>query len=324
LVFTVVEPVLSAGVLYRRVIDRLITPDVAAQSSRLGVPDLGPTYHPWFPVLAIGLEKVALYSKAIRSDLAGRTRLLSDPWWLVRVGKYLELLTCLGIAEVVRPAGFELLSAVEREIVATAPDLAEVRARLDVPAWQGVWAQHTLSAPHAGLPVGGPGGLSNLLRKQRASLAFLDVHHADLRQAIALAGPDRGGGPRTWRRIFQDAERAVMSTAPRALPELAEGPPWMRELALWRQCGELGGVRMPRWLARRIGDQDGVFASASRSYRASMNAVARWARIRDLMSFAGDECIPPSTSLIEARLAVRLDLRAHAPSAEPSGALLCA
>lgn len=37
-----------------------------------------------------------------------------------------------------------------------------------------------------------------------------------------------------------------------------------------------------------------------------MNAVARWARVRDLMSFAGDECIPPSTSLVEARLAVRL------------------
>jgi hypothetical protein len=46
----------------------------------------------------------------------------------------------------------------------------------------------------------------------------------------------------------------------------------------------------------------GVFASASRQYRRSMNAVARRARELGWMDFAGEECIPREASLIETLL----------------------
>ncbi len=297
---------LPRGALYHRVIDRLIAPDTRAHAARLGARALSSAHHPWFPVLAIGLEKIDLYAVAMRSDLEGNTRLLSDPAWLARVGRYLELLTGLGIAGAVRAEGFELLSPEERGLVEASTELSAVRAAIDVPAWRAVWRERAMAAPFAGLPAGGPSGVANLLHKQRAGLAFLEAHHADLRVAIALAGPDRGGGPRTWRRVFQDAERAVMRTTARAFPELAALPGAWRELALWRQCGELGNLgRVPRWLAERLGDQDGLFVQASRSYRRSMNEVARWARTRGLMSFAGVECVPPEASLVETMLAER-------------------
>jgi hypothetical protein len=163
------------------------------------------------------------------------------------------------------------------------------------------------------MPLGGPGGVVNLLRKRRASLAFLEAHHADLRQAIALAGPDRGGGPRTWRRVFQDAERALLRTAAHAFPELAGVSAPVRDLLLWREAGDLGVASAPRWLAEWLGDRGGLFASASRAYRRSMNEVARWARARDLMSFAGAECIPPEASLVEGMLAERAARAARRP-----------
>ena len=47
-------------------------------------------------------------------------------------------------------------------------------------------------------------------------------------------------------------------------------------------------------------DQDGLFAAACNQYRASMNAVAAWAKERSLMDPAGSECIPQQVSLLEA------------------------
>jgi hypothetical protein len=295
------DGVLPPGSLYQRLVDRLIEPDTRVQAERLGIPGLTIAHHAWFPVIAIGLEKVALYSEAIQSDLEGRTALLSDPAWLLRVGRYLELLTCLGIAEAVRAEGWEILSHDERRFVETAPELAPIRARLDVRTWHSVWALGSIAAPLAALP----GGLGNLLLKQRVSCSFLEAHHEDLKAAIALAGPDRGG-PRTWCRVFQDAERAVLRTVERAFPELADLPLAWREFVLWRECGDLGVLgRAPRFLAERLGDQDGLFASASRNYRRSMNDVARWSRMRGLMSFSGDECVSRKTSLIETLLSER-------------------
>ena len=66
-------------------------------------------------MLAIGTEKARLYLEAIRQDLRGQRRHLPDPRWLLRVGLYLELLTCLGIFEAVADTHPELLSAAERE-----------------------------------------------------------------------------------------------------------------------------------------------------------------------------------------------------------------
>ena len=110
--------------------------------------------------------------------------------------------------------------------------------------------------------------------------------------------------------MFEDAECALLYTAAHAFPELAGVPASVRALLLWREVGDLGVAFAPRWLAERLGDRGGLFASASRAYRRSMNEVARWARARDLMSFTGAECIPREASLVEVMLAQRLEGRA--------------
>jgi hypothetical protein len=102
------------GSLYLRLLDRLVGPDTERQAARAGVPDPGPAYHPWFPVLAIGSEKAALYTRALVEDITGSGRHLSDPGWLVRVGLNLEFLTFLGICEAVDDDFGDLLSPTER------------------------------------------------------------------------------------------------------------------------------------------------------------------------------------------------------------------
>jgi hypothetical protein len=153
----------------------------------------------------------------------------------------------------------------------------------------------------------GPRWLATVLRKQQASLSFLMAHHQDLRVAIELAGPEPQGGAKTWRRVFRDAESAVLRTARLAFPELDELPATLRQILFWRECGDVvGPLRVPPWLSPILWwDQDGLFPSASRVYRRSMNDVARWARRRGLMDFPGDDCIDRRESLIETMLAER-------------------
>jgi CRP-like cAMP-binding protein len=67
----------------------------------------------------------------------------------------------------------------------------------------------------------------------------------------------------------------------------------------------------PRHLTEIFGDQDGVFPSACRHYRTSMNQVASWALAKGLMEFTGKDCIPPSASLLEAHLSNRPSLFAQ-------------
>ena len=108
------------------------------------------------------------------------------------------------------------------------------------------------------------------------------------------------------RRVFRDAERAVLQMNQDAFPELLELPTVAREFALWHECGSLGRMRLvPRQLTELFGDQDGVFPSACRQYRASMNQVASWALANGLMEYTGNECIPPSASLLEAHISRR-------------------
>jgi hypothetical protein len=148
-------------------------------------------------------------------------------------------------------------------------------------------------------------GARNLLRKQRATRAFLELHHDDLEQALELAGPALGGTHETWLRVFRDAERAVLRNVAGAFPELEALPTEWREFALWHERGDfetLGLGRVPRWLSWLVGDRDGVFASASREYRRSMNEVAHRARERGWMDYAGEECVPREASLIESLL----------------------
>jgi CRP-like cAMP-binding protein len=95
----------------------------------------------------------------------------------------------------------------------------------------------------------------------------------------------------------------VLQTNRDAFPELFELPAAAREFALWHEHGTVGRVRVvPKRLTALFGDQDGVFPSACRQYRASMNEVAEWAHGNGLMDYAGEECIPPSASLFEAHI----------------------
>ncbi len=273
------------GTLYSRVVERVVIPDAARQQD-----GLAHAYHPWFPVLLIGSHKAELYTRALVGDIVHKQRNLSDPGWLVRVGIYLELLTCLGIA-----------AAVDEDLYGDL-ELPDLTDRLNVEGWTRVWALRQIA--FGGLRTG-PVGALNLLNKRRATLEFLHVHHEDLQHAIELAGPNVHNAQETWHRVFRDAERAVLRQTPDAFPELGFLPSEVRRWVLWHRLGHLGMsrvLRVPGPLPRLLGDQDGLFASACSQYRASMNHVADWAKDHGLMDHAGEEAVPRQVSLLEAHM----------------------
>ena len=294
------------GSLYQRLIDVLLTSDTERQARAAGVADLTISSHPWYPVLCIGQQKARLYMASIASDLVEQKRALTDPGWLLRIGLYLEFLTCLGVAEAVR-GSVDILTPTERHQFEHAAEHAETRARIDVDAWRSVWRLREI-----GLSRRGTVGAANLLRKKNATFAFLSAHHEDLKQAIELAGPNLHNAQETWHRVYRDAERAVMQMNRDAFPELLELPSAAREFALWHESGSLAGMHLaPRQLTEIFGDHDGVFPSACRQYRASMNEVASWALAHGLMEYTGKDCIPPSASLLEAHISHRPSLLAR-------------
>lgn len=274
------------GALYRRVIDRLVVPDAERQARRAGCPEVDVSYHPWYPVLEIGADKAALYTQALVDDIVHKERHLSDPAWLLRVGVYLELLTCIGIFEAVRDEVGDLLEPDERIAFETSEAYREVRRRIDPAAWRRVWDLRDIAFARFGVPRTGPVSSQNLLQKRRATLEFLHAHHDDLKHAIELAGPNSMSAQETWHRVFRDAERAVLRQTARVFPELAFLPRAVRDLVLWQRVA--------------VGTQEGLYPTACNQYRASLNAVARWARVRGLMDYAGDECVPTNVSLLEA------------------------
>jgi CRP-like cAMP-binding protein len=287
------------GSLYQRLLDDLVVPDTARQAADAGVENPGPAYHPWYPVLVIGSEKAALYTRALIQDITGSGQHLSDPGWLMRVGLYLEFLTFLGICEAV---DVELLSPAERAAYES-DGFDELRSRVDGRAWRQVWNLREIAFARRGLPRLGPVAAANLLAKKRATLQFLEVHHADLRHAIELAGRNHHNAQETWQRVFRDAERAVLSRTPAAFPELAHLSEQVRDFVLWHRRGrfELGrAVRLPRAISAVVADQDGLFGSACTQYRRSMNEVADWAKRRGLMDHTGHRCVPRQVSLLEA------------------------
>ena len=290
------------GSLYDRILERLVKPDVVRQAAAAGVESPGHAYHPWFPVLLIGSDKAALYTRALVADIVDKQRYLLDPAWLLRVGVYLELLTCLGIIEAVRDEVGDVLTTQERAAFES-ERFAPIRERLDPEAWRGVWALREIAFPRRGMPRAGPVSLLNLLRKKSTTLKFLDVHHEDLKQALTLAGPNLHDAQETWQRVFRDAERAVLRQTPIAFPELGYLPQPARHFALWHRQGRLGiapALRVPKVVTTLLADQDGLFPAACNQYRASMNAVATWAKERSLMNPAGKDCVPLKVSLFEA------------------------
>src|SRR6202008_3049717 len=79
------------GCLYERIVERLLRPDAEARGVELA-------QHPWYPVLLIGAHKAELYTRALVGDIVHKRHNLADPGWLVRVGRYLELLARLRAA----------------------------------------------------------------------------------------------------------------------------------------------------------------------------------------------------------------------------------
>jgi len=280
--------VTNLGSLYTRVLDRIVAPDTARQAAAARVADPGAAYHPWFPVLTIGGDKAALYTSALVGDIVAKERHLSDPAWLLRVGVYLELLTCLGIVEAVRADVGDVLSAEERAAFEHGDEFAEIRSRLNVDGWRRIWDMRKIAFPRLGVPRAGPVSALNLIQKKRATLAFLHVHHDDLKHAIHLAGPNHHNAQETWQRVFRDAERAVLRKTAEAFPELGFLPTAMREVVLWQQHG--------------IAGQQGLYRTACTQYRDSMNAVAAWAKERGLMDHTGDECVPLRASVLDAHM----------------------
>jgi CRP-like cAMP-binding protein len=276
------------GSLYTRVIQRVVVPDTARQAAAARVPDPGAAYHPWFPVLTIGADKAALYTSALVGDIVAKERHLTDPAWLLRVGVYLELLTCLGIFAAVHDDIGDALSPEERVAFEHGEAFEQVRARVDVDGWRRVWETRKIAFPRLGVPRTGPVSALNLIHKKRATLAFLHMHHDDLKHAIEQAGPNHHNAQETWQRVFRDAERAVLRKTPEAFPELAQLPTAMRDVVLWRQQG--------------IAGQYGLYATACTQYRDSMNAVADWAKQRGLMDHTGHECVPLRASLLDAQM----------------------
>jgi len=293
------------GSLYRRLVERLVAPDAARQALACGVADPGASFHPWYPVLEIGGHKAELYKRALIADMVHKRRNLTDPCWLLQVGLYLEFLTFLGVVEAVRGDVGDLLTPSERLAFAGSPLFAEIRDRINPNGWREVWKLRRIAFPARGVPRTGPVSARNLLGKRRATLAFLEAHHDDLKHAIELAGPNHHNAQEIWQRVCRDAERAVLRMTPAAFPELGFLPAQVRQFVLWHKRGQLGlegSLRVPAPMARLLGDQDGLFASACAQYRRSMNAVAAWSKERLLMDFTGSECIPREASLLETKI----------------------
>ena len=276
------------GTLYERIVDRLVAVDTTRQATKAKVVDPGVDYHPWFPVLRIGGDKAALYTAALVADIVDKENHLSDPAWLLRVGVYLELLTCLGIVEAVREDVGDLLDPAERAAYDRDDGFAEIRRRIDPERWRTVWKSRRIAFPRFGNPRTGPVSVLNLLRKRDATLLFLHAHHEDLKNAIDLAGPNNHNAQETWHRVFRDAERAVLRKAAAAFPELGFLPTSAREVVMWQRMGFAG--------------RQGVYPTACNQYRASMNTVAEWAKDEGLFDYAGAECVPSSASLLEAMM----------------------
>lgn len=291
------------GSLYQRIMDQLLTLDMGRQTLKTeGIP-IDISYHPWFPVLLIGSDKAALYTDALIEDIVHKKRHLTDPRWLMRVGLYLEFLTCIGIFEAVKEDVGDLLSQAERTVYEQHPFFAEIRKHVNPKGWRKVWGCREIIQARFGVPQTGPVSALNLLQKKKATLDFLQVHHEDLKHAIELAGKNEYNAQETWHRVFRDAERAVLRKTPEAFPELSFLDSTLKDIVLWHRKGKtsLTGTSLKQ-MTNLLGDQDGLFASACNQYRNSMNEVAEWAKQKGLMDFTGRECVSMRSSLLQAYL----------------------
>ncbi len=152
--------------------------------------------------------------------------------------------------EAVKADAGDLLTEAERAAFDRSPLFAAIRGRIDPARWREVWDLREIAFPRPAEPRTGPVSARNLLRKRRATLAFLEAHHDDLKVAIELAGPNHHNAQETWQRVFRDAERAVLRSTPAAFPELDFLPEPARELVNGIAAGRSGsGGSARRWRA---------------------------------------------------------------------------
>lgn len=291
------------GSLYGRLLD-LVGKDTARQAAMLNESEVYPGHHPWYPVLGIGMNKASFYMRAIIDDSRTQSCHLANPWWLLDVGLWLEYLTCIGVFEMVRETDPEMLTSAERALLEEAPRFEEIRRRINPKRWSEVWEPRGILSRRYAPLTAGPVSFLNLMKKQERTLSFLEAHHEDLVHAVELAGPNLVSSQEAWHRVFRDAERAVTSSSLAAFPELRHVPAAYREFALWHEKGDFaalpGGFLLPKAISSALGDQDGIYPSAARQYRESMNHVADVCRENGLMEHVGEECVPREVSLIEA------------------------
>ena len=228
-----------------------------------------PRFIPWYPVLLIGGDKAGLYGRALdrrhrrQAPQPHRSRLAAARRPVPRVA---DVPRHRRGGAATTPATCSTAASARRSSAATL--FAAIRGRIDPARWREVWELRAIAFPRPGEPRTGPVAARNLLRKRSATLAFLEAHHEDLKAAIELAGPNHHNAQETWQRVFRDAERAVLRSTPAAFPELAFLPGPVRELVLWhRQRVARASRGSPAPLARLLGDQDGLFASACTQYR---------------------------------------------------------
>ena len=214
------------------------------QAAEAGVANPGAAYHPWFPVLVIGSDKAALYTRALVHDIAGsgaapvRSR-LADARRAVP-----------GVPHVPR----HLRGGRERRRRPPLPRRARPPSRTRRGSSRS--ARRSTRTPGArsgscgasscGAPRTGPVSARNLLAKKKATLRFLHVHHDDLKHAIRLAGANHHNAQETWQRVFRDAERAVLRKSPRRSPSCRRCPSRLRDFVLWHRKGRSGSARAAR------------------------------------------------------------------------------
>lgn len=292
---------MQIGSLYQRIIDRIIKIDTTRQGK------IDYTYHPWYPVLIIGMQKAALFSNAIIDDVMFKKHHLTDPSWLLRVGLYLEFLTFMGIVESVKENIGDILTPQEREAFSFSSQFIPLRNNLNVELWKKVWKFRSISFPITGLPKFGPVSFLNIFRKEKATLAFLEAHHEDLKNAIMIAGINPYNAQETWQRVYRDAERAVLLCTDQVFPELAFMSPELKEFILWHKSEKGINPNIKKMLLWFFGYPTGLYAYSCNKYCDSLNKVAKWAKKRNLIDYTGDLCIDSSSSLFKAYIENKID-----------------
>jgi len=284
------------GSLYQIITEILVRRDAANQGITL-------RHHPWFPVLSIGANKAHNYMLLVQRDFSLQKKNFGDPCWLMRVGKYLEFLTCLGIYEAVR-TNFDYANMLTDEQQKCFLESCQFKFARDwvfgpgnsrdsnTPngsrtGWRDdVWLPDRQSAKVVGSTPQKSKVMwdENLTKKVQAVHDFLIQHHLDLRRAITLAGKNMKCFVRTWGRVSRCADDAVDCGLEWAFPELDE-------------LGILDKIAKGK-----------AKASSAVSYRSSMNHVARDMReARDangqpiIEQFPGDDAVPPTTPAITAK-----------------------